>query len=63
MIETPWADDRLNREADGVHLIKVLKERYAARKATGTGSYILNIDASWGQGKTFCKMRAIWSRT
>lgn len=53
MIETPWADDRLNRQADGEHLIKVLKERYEARKAAGSGSYILNIDASWGQGKTF----------
>lgn len=53
MIETPWADDRLNRKADGEHLIKVLKERYESRKAAGTGSYILNIDASWGQGKTF----------
>lgn len=53
MTETPWADDRLNRKADGEHLIKVLKERYEARKAAGIGSYILNIDASWGQGKTF----------
>jgi hypothetical protein len=53
MIDTPWADDRLNRKADGEHLIKVLKERYEARKAAGTASYILNIDASWGQGKTF----------
>lgn len=53
MTETPWADDRLNRKADGEHLIKVLKERYEARKAAGTASYILNIDAAWGQGKTF----------
>lgn len=53
MIEAPWADDRLNRKADGEHLVKVLKERYEARKAAGNGSYILNIDASWGQGKTF----------
>jgi len=53
MIDDPWANDKLNRRADGEHLISVLLERYAARKATGTGSYILNIDAAWGEGKTF----------
>ncbi|MGA1798693.1 P-loop NTPase fold protein [Sphingomonas sp. 4RDLI-65] len=53
MIDDPWAGDRLNRQSTGEHLIKVLLERYEARKAVGAGSYILNIDASWGEGKTF----------
>ncbi len=50
---TPWAHDKLHRRADGEHLIKVMIERYEARKAAGRGSYILNIDAAWGTGKTF----------
>lgn len=50
----PWADDKLNRKPDGEHLIAYLLGRYRDRKAaTGVGSYILNIDAAWGQGKTF----------
>lgn len=53
MIDDPWAGDRLNRQSTGEHLVKVLLERYEARKALGAGSYILNIDASWGEGKTF----------
>ena len=53
MTVDPWKDDKLNRRADGEHLISVLLERYLARKAVGTGSYILNIDAAWGEGKTF----------
>lgn len=53
MIDDPWSGDRLNRQSTGEHLIKVLLERYEARKALGAGSYILNIDASWGEGKTF----------
>jgi hypothetical protein len=53
MIDDPWAGDRLNRQSTGEHLINVLLERYEARKALGAGSYILNIDASWGEGKTF----------
>ncbi|MEG3124808.1 KAP family P-loop NTPase fold protein [Sphingomonas sp. GB1N7] len=53
MTNDPWANDKLNRKADGEHLIAVLIDRYGSRKAQGTGSYILNIDASWGEGKTF----------
>ncbi|WP_082442325.1 KAP family P-loop NTPase fold protein [Sphingomonas sp. Leaf257] len=53
MTDTPWANDKLNRQADGEHLIRVMMERYEARKASGNGSYILNIDAAWGTGKTF----------
>lgn len=49
-----WASDHLNRRDDGEHLIRLLRSRYEARKAsTGSGSYILNIDAAWGEGKTF----------
>jgi hypothetical protein len=50
---TPWSNDRLDREADGKHLISVLLERYASRVAQGNGSYILNVDAAWGEGKTY----------
>lgn len=53
MTDTPWANDKLNRQADGEHLIRVMMERYEVRKASGNGSYILNIDAAWGTGKTF----------
>lgn len=53
MTTDPWQHDRLQRKATGEHLIKLLASRYAARKALGGASYILNIDATWGQGKTF----------
>lgn len=49
----PWVDDSLDRQADGEHLISVLLERYASRVKQGIGSYILNIDAAWGEGKTY----------
>lgn len=53
METNPWHKDRLQRRATGEHLIRLLMERYGARKANGTASYILNLDAEWGQGKTF----------
>ncbi|MGA1810008.1 P-loop NTPase fold protein [Sphingobium sp. WW5] len=50
----PWDKDKLDREEDGKHLIRLLRERYEARAKTGdVASYILNLDAAWGEGKTF----------
>lgn len=48
-----WVDDKLGRKADAQHLLEVLLNRYEAKKAAGIGSYILNIDAAWGEGKTY----------
>jgi len=48
-----WADDRLGRQADAEHLIEILIAKYSSRVGARGGSYILNIDASWGAGKTF----------
>lgn len=52
--EDPWANDLLGRKADGEHLVKLLLQRYQQRKDAGQkASYILNINAGWGEGKTF----------
>ncbi|WP_439538972.1 KAP family P-loop NTPase fold protein [Sphingomonas sp.] len=48
-----WADDKLNRRSDAKHLREILNGRYNARRESGVGSYILNIDAAWGEGKTY----------
>lgn len=48
-----WQNDKLNRRADGEHLIEVLLDQFGKRRSDGQGSYILNVDAAWGQGKTF----------
>lgn len=53
MDTAPWEGDKLNRQADGEHLIDLLLERYEFLRSKDRGSYILNIDASWGVGKTF----------
>lgn len=54
MTASHWSDDRLNRKADADHLRHILIDRYAQRIHQGRiGAYILNLDAGWGQGKTF----------
>jgi hypothetical protein len=54
MDTTHWNDDELNRKEDAAHLRRVLIARYQQRAAAGgSASYILNLDATWGQGKTF----------
>lgn len=54
MIDDPWDGDRLDRKATGIHLIQLLKNRFERRRETSeVASYTLNLDASWGQGKSF----------
>jgi hypothetical protein len=49
-----WANDRLNRSQDAAFLKSFLLNRIAERKKAGLpASYVLNIDAQWGQGKSF----------
>jgi predicted KAP-like P-loop ATPase len=52
--EPIWAGDLLNREAEADFLVDFLVARMAERKkAQFLGSYVLNINAAWGEGKTF----------
>jgi hypothetical protein len=49
-----WNDDRLSRSKDAAFLKTFLLRRIEERKEAGLpGSYVLNIDARWGQGKSF----------
>src|ERR1700704_4838668 len=53
-IEHIWQDDLLDRRADAEFLIRFLTNRANERASQGrTGSYVLNIDAAWGSGKSF----------
>ncbi|TWF54146.1 KAP family P-loop NTPase fold protein [Neorhizobium alkalisoli] len=53
-LETIWLDDMLDRKADADFLHDFLVKRMEERKAAGrSGSYVLNIDAGWGFGKSF----------
>jgi hypothetical protein len=49
-----WADDLLGREADANLLYTFILNRMKERKLAGrSGSYVMNVDAEWGQGKSF----------
>ncbi|MCA1529243.1 KAP family P-loop NTPase fold protein [Bradyrhizobium yuanmingense] len=49
-----WTDDRLGRRADAEFLKSFLLNRIQEREAAGQpASYVLNIDAQWGEGKSF----------
>jgi len=49
-----WATDMLGREADAQFLYNFLVGQLTKRrKAGGTASYVLNVDADWGGGKTY----------
>lgn len=49
-----WADDRLARQQDARFLIDFLVSRVREKKRRGeVASYVLNLDARWGQGKSF----------
>lgn len=53
-----WADDLLKRRCDAEFLEVFLCGKANDRKAMGrTGSYVLNIDAAWGAGKSFFLQR------
>jgi hypothetical protein len=47
-----WQDDLLGRRNDAEFLINFLTARAKERASQGrTGSYVLNIDAGWGNGR------------
>jgi KAP family P-loop domain len=48
-----WADDLLNRKPDADFLYTFLKKRSEQKASSREGSFVLNIDAEWGFGKTF----------
>lgn len=49
-----WADDLLGRRKEAEFLVNFLVNRSALRSRQRTKrSYVLNIDADWGQGKSF----------
>lgn len=53
---TYWTEknDKLGRAEESEYIVKFLQQRVAERIGRGkTGSYVLNIDATWGEGKTF----------
>ncbi|MBD3667404.1 MAG: hypothetical protein HUJ16_05555 [Kangiella sp.] len=45
-----WEDDKLDRKAEAEYLVKYIKRKYEASVAT---SLSINLNAEWGQGKTF----------
>jgi len=52
--EEYWKQDKLGRKGDAEFLIKFLLNRVEERGEMGKSkSYVLNIDAQWGDGKTF----------
>lgn len=54
MDECIWAGDLLDRAEDAKHLERFLTRQVAKRTALKTpGSFVLNIDARWGLGKSF----------
>jgi len=51
-LEAIWEGDKLGRRADADYLIRFLTHRIEERDE-GEKSYVLNIDAAWGGGKSF----------
>lgn len=50
----PWHGDRLGRKEEAEDLLRFIEGRIGERSRRGArASYVLNIDSSWGQGKTF----------
>jgi hypothetical protein len=57
-LQDVWRDDLLERRGDADFLEKFLVSRMDERRAAGlVGSYVLNIDAGWGYGKSFFMRR------
>jgi hypothetical protein len=49
-----WADDLLDRKDDALFLYRFLSGQHQKKKAAGMrASFVLNIDADWGAGKSF----------
>ncbi len=62
--EDVWKDDLLGRSEDAQFLIDFLDQRVAERGVAGnTKSYVLNLDARWGEGKTFFLKRLMQQLT
>lgn len=58
MADEIWGDDRLDRKVDSKHLATFLRNR--SREIVERGeqrAYVLNVDARWGDGKTFFMKR------
>lgn len=54
MTKVGWSDDLLDRRSDSLFLIDFLIRKIAERgRRGGTKSFVLNIDAGWGQGKSY----------
>lgn len=54
MTSVAWDDDLLDRKSDAVFLMDFLVRKIAERgRRGGTKSFVLNIDAEWGQGKSY----------
>ena len=52
--ENIWAEDLLDRARDALLVAAFLTGKIEERTGKGeTASYVLNIDARWGQGKSF----------
>lgn len=49
-----WADDKLGRREDALFIKEFLTQRLSERGNSGRAkSYVLNLDAEWGFGKTY----------
>lgn len=49
-----WKGDLLDRKADGQLLYDFLVRRHAERRSASiSGAYVVNLNASWGHGKSF----------
>jgi hypothetical protein len=54
MIETSWADDKLDRKGEAERLLEYVNNRIKHRRLRNeNASLTINIDASWGQGKSY----------
>ncbi|MBO9589444.1 P-loop NTPase fold protein [Devosia sp.] len=52
--DSVWKDDLLGRRSDAAFLVTFLNNRVHERRAAGRpASYVLNLDAEWGRGKSF----------
>lgn len=53
-----WKDDRLGRREDADRLYYLTFNRYAETVASNRGgSFVVNVDATWGKGKSFLLSR------
>jgi hypothetical protein len=53
-----WSGDLLGRRSDADLLLRFLRSRTQERLAAGEpGAYVLNLNAEWGQGKTYFLQR------